>query len=537
MKNFLKYAVFSLMIAAEIPSMAESFEGGCHNPVIWADVPDPDVIRVGDNFYMVSTTMHMMPGAPVLKSKDLVNWETIGYLFDRLTDTPDYDLAGSTAYGKGQWATSLRYHNGKFYALFSPNAHPYKSFIYSAEDPAGEWKLVSRANHFHDSSFLFDDDGRVYVYSGSGDIHLTELDPESFTVKDNGIDRIVIKNEVGGLHEGSRAIKHNGKYYVFVISWPQGKPRCQLCYRADSVTGPYERCKVLESQFGGFPYVGQGCIVDDTDGNWWGIIFQDRGGVGRVLTLNPVTWKDGWPILGDTDGKVPATIYKSTDRTITDGIVSSDEFSGGKKNILWQWNHNPVDEAWSLTERNGWMRLRTSRVVQNLFMAPNTMTQRMEGPLCQGEIKLDISHMKQGDITGFGAFNGDSGLLSVVKDDSGTCIKVLESSVRFVKDSKTVERVDEKETGCVNISGKYIWLRINADFRPGRDIATFSYSLDGKKWNTIGNSFKMIFDYTRLFMGTRFAIYNYATATAGGYVDIDYFHYKTVNTPLDSAAE
>ena len=145
--------------------------------------------------------------------------------------------------------------------------------------------------------------------------------------------------------------------------------------------------------------------------------------------------------------------------------------------------------------------------------------------------------MKQGDIAGFGAFNGDSGLLSVVKDESGTYLKAFESSVRFVKDTKTVERVDEKETGCVKISGKNLWLRINADFRPGCDIATFSYSLDGKKWNAIGNSFKMIFDYTRLFMGTRFAIYNYATASTGGYVDIDYFHYSTDNAPLDTAAK
>lgn len=536
MKKLFRYAALSLLIAYGTPAVAQSFDGGCHNPVIWADVPDPDVIRVGDSFYMVSTTMHLMPGAPIMKSKDLINWETVGYIFDRLTDTPSYDLDGTTAYGNGQWATSLRYNNGKFYALFSPNAQPYKCFIYSTDDPAGKWNLVARTNHFHDSSFLFDDDGRVYVYSGSGDIHLTELDPESFMVKENGTDQVVIRNEVGGLHEGSRAVKHNGKYYVFVISWPAGQPRCQLCYRADTITGPYERCKVLESQFGGFPYVGQGCMVDDTDGNWWGVIFQDRGGVGRVLTLNPVTWKDGWPMLGDAGGKVPATIYKATGRNISDGIVSADDFAGGKKNILWQWNHNPVDNAWSLTDRKGWLRLRTSRIVSNLFMAPNTITQRMEGPLCSGEIKLDISHMKQGDIAGFGAFNGDSGLLSVSKEEDGTYLLVLQSSVRFEKNSKTVDHVDEKEIDRVKINGKTIWLRINADFRPGRDIATFAYSLDGKKWNPVGGDFKMIFDYTRLFMGTRFAIYNYATATTGGYVDVDYFHYSNNTATTDMAA-
>ena len=124
------------------------------NPLMWADVPDPDVIRVGDDYYMVSTTMHLMPGCPVMHSRDLVNWEVISYVFDTLEDTPSYRLDGGTVYGKGQWATSLRYHDGRFYALFSPNDHPYKSYIYTAENPAGPWSVVSRPRHFHDSSLF-----------------------------------------------------------------------------------------------------------------------------------------------------------------------------------------------------------------------------------------------------------------------------------------------------------------------------------------------------------------------------------------------
>lgn len=162
----IKKLAILLMLVASVSSVGrcvtnESFT----NPVIWADVPDPDVIRVGDDYYMVSTTMHLMPGCPVMRSKDLVNWETIGYVFDRLTDTPRYDLEGGTVYGKGQWATSLRYHNGRFYVLFSPNDQPYKSYIYTTANPAGKWELVCRTDHFHDASLLFDDDGRVYVLS------------------------------------------------------------------------------------------------------------------------------------------------------------------------------------------------------------------------------------------------------------------------------------------------------------------------------------------------------------------------------------
>ena len=154
------------------------------NPVVWADVPDPDVIRVGDYFYMVSTTMHLMPGAPVMRSRDLVNWETVSYLFDELHETPKYDMEEGTVYGRGQWATSIRYHDGKFYALFSPNDVPYRSFVYTTDDPAKGWTLHSRMKHFHDASLFFDDDGRVYVFYGTG--QLTELEADLSGVKEGG---------------------------------------------------------------------------------------------------------------------------------------------------------------------------------------------------------------------------------------------------------------------------------------------------------------------------------------------------------------
>lgn len=497
------------------------------NPVIWADAPDPDVIRVGDDYYMVTTTMHLMPGAPIMHSRDLVNWETIGYVFDRLSDTPRYDLEEGTVYGKGQWATSLRYHDGKFYVLFSPNDQPYKSYIYTAENPAGPWTLVTHdLPHFHDSSLLFDEDGKVYVYYGGGRIMVRELNPDLSGVKEGGLDCVAIvpDSTETGLHEGSRVVKHDGKYYALVISWPAGKPRRQLCYRADSVAGPWEKQVILESQFGGFPYVGQGALVDGKDGEWWGMIFQDRGGVGRILTLNPVSWTDGWPMLGDAEGKVPSTLTVTEVPVNGDGIAASDDFSDGKKSILWQWNHNPIDSAWSLTERDGWLRLKTQRVVGNLYEAPNTISQRMPGPTCEGEVLLDISAMKPGDVAGLAAFNGDSGVLEVVREEDKTWLVALASSVELGEPGHRVTGVRDSEMARVDLGdAAQIWLKIKGDFNPGRDIATFEWSLDGKVWNAIGNDFKMIFDYRRMFMGTRFAIFNYATQETGGYVDVDYF--------------
>lgn len=517
---------FALFIASSLFSPAQAGEKGIfHNPVLWADVPDPDVIRVGDDFYMVSTTMHLMPGCPVMHSKDLVNWETVGYVFDTLNDHPRYDLNEGTVYGKGQWATSIRYRNGRYYVLFSPNDQPYSSYIYTTTDPAGEWELLTRTKHFHDASLLLDDDGKAYVFYDGGDIRVQELLPDLTGVKPGGLDQVTIQRDdtETGLHEGSRVIKHNGKYYAFVISWPARRPRRQLCYISDSVTGPWEKHVVLESQFGGFPYVGQGCLVDDADGNWWGMIFQDRGGVGRVLTLNPCHWEGYVPMLGDSEGKVPAIVEKRIVPLENAGVNSSDEFSSGKKSIFWEWNHNPVDEAWSLTERDGFLRLTTTSPVKNLFEARNTISQRMEGPAERGAVKMETSGMKPGDRAGFAALNGDTGLVGIEVDSEGK--KWIVSGATSVELGKghVITGTKDKEWNRIPFEGDAVWFAIDTDFNPGKDIARFSYSLDGDNWLPIGEPFKMIFDYRRFFMGTRYGIYNYATAEPGGYVDVDWF--------------
>lgn len=521
---------FSYVEAAEVArSEAGKQAATFTNPVMWADLPDPDVIRVGDYFYMVSTTMHLMPGAPIMRSKDLVNWELVSYLFDKLTDTPKYDMEGGTVYGRGQWATSIRYHKGKFYALFSPNDAPFRSYIYTTDDPAKGWKLHARMNHFHDASLFFDDDDRVYVFSGTG--KLTELKPDLTGIKEGGVDVTlnVRDSEENGLLEGSRALKYNGKYYLLMISWPNGGKRRQLCYRADKITGPYEKKVILCDNYAGFPYVGQGTIVDDANGNWYGWIFQDRGAVGRVPTLSPCKWIDGWPIIGDKDGHVPATMELPLEAQPEIPLVVSDDFSKKQLKINWQWNHNPVDEAWSLTERKGFLRLKTNKVVNSVFEARNTLTQRMEGPKCSGVVVMDIKNMKDGDRAGFSAFNDHAGLLEVARDGNSTVLSMKEEDVNLDKD-KRVTGVKSKTCGQIDLGkAEKIYLRVDADFRLGHDLATFYYSMDGKRWTKLGNDLKMRFDFRKFFMGTKFGIFNYATKASGGYVDIDSFNYEKIN--------
>lgn len=503
------------------------------NPVLWADLPDPDVIRVGDWFYMMSTTMHLMPGAPVMRSKDLVNWELTGYLFDKLHDTPKYDMEGGTVYGRGQWATSLRYHDGKFYALFSPNDQPYRSFIYTTDDPMKGWTLHSRMNHFHDASLFFDDDGRVYVFSGTG--RLTELEADLSGVKKGGVDTTlnVRDAEETGLLEGSRVLKHNGKYYLLMISWPNGQKRRQLCYRADRITGPYEKKVILCDNFAGFPYVGQGTIVDDAQGNWYGWIFQDRGAVGRVPTLSPCRWVDGWPMLGDADGHIPLQMELPWTAGPEIPLVVSDEFDGKGPKINWQWNHNPIDEAYTTTERKGFLRLKTNKVVPSIYEARNTLTQRMEGPGCSGVIAMDVSGMKDGDRAGLSAFNDHAGLLEVARDGDRLMLYMKSQDVELDK-NKRVTAVESHAEDSVELSANAtVYLRVDADFRLHRDIATFYYSADGKNWKRMGGDFKMRFDFRKFFMGTKFGIFNYATKAAGGYVDVDYFHYEKLQLDMN----
>ena len=513
-----------------------AFAQGFRNPVINADVPDNTICRAGDKYYMVSTTMHLMPGAPMMESTDLKHWKTVSYIFDRIDDGDRYDLIdGKTVYGQGQWAASIRYTGSRFYVWFTANGAPGQGFLYSAEKAEGPWTLVSRPPHFHDSSFFIDDDGRVYMFYGTGDA--VELNPAILTPdgkmwsREEAIVRefkIPVRDGIeNGLLEGNNMMKINGKYYLLMISWPRGCVRREVCYRAESLDGPWEKKIILNNallpfQSGG---VAQGGIVDSPTGEWHGIFFQDRNAIGRTPCYVPCHWEDGWPILGDAEGKVPDDL--SAEYIHQTGILGSDDFSDSQLSLYWQWNHNPIQSAWSLTERPGFLRLKTGRVVDNLYVAPNTITQRMEGPQCLATVKLDISHMKDGDRCGFAAFCGTSGVLCVEKNDKKLQLIAEQQDMKLNR-QRAVESVASSNTQVVPLKKKTteIYLCVVGDFTDGKDTATLWYSLDGKEFEKIGPEVKMRFDISTFFMGTKFAIFNYATKSLGGYVDVDWFRYN-----------
>jgi len=487
------------------------------NPIIHADVPDMSMIRVGDTYYMSSTTMHMNPGLPIMKSKDLVNWEMLNYAYQTLADIDELTLNnGKNTYGRGTWASSIRYHKGVYYvSTFAQTTN--ETYIYSTTDiEKGDWKVVSFKPAYHDQTLFFDDDGRVYMIFGAGKLMIVELKSDLTGIIPGTKPEVFIENAStpsgtnGGLQaEGSQMFKVNGKYYLFNISWPRGSMRTVVVHRADNLRGPWEGRVALQDKG-----VAQGGIVDTPDGRWFAYLFKDNGSVGRIPYLVPVKWEDGWPVIG-VDGKVPDELQLPASKGLIPGIVASDEFSRAKNQkalpLVWQWNHNPDNKLWSVTERKGFLRLKTGRIDNNFLQARNTLTQRTFGPVSSGITSLDVSKMKDGDFAGLSLLQRKFGIVGVKYENGKKSIVMINGS------SAKPEQIDS-----IPLAKKVVYLKAECDFRNQKDVARFLYSLDGIKWNVIGNKLKMEYSMPH-FMGYRFGLFNYATKSAGGYADFDFF--------------
>jgi beta-xylosidase len=505
----LTVILFNITVTAQLKT--------AQNPIIWADVPDMSMVRVGDTYYMSSTTMHMSPGVPIMRSKDLVNWQIVSYAYDTLGNIDALSLNnGKNAYGRGSWASCIRYHNGTFYvSTFSSTTG--KTYIWSTKDIGnGAWKEISFSPSFHDHTLFFDDDGRDYLITGNKKLTLVELNSDLTGVKPGGINQVIIENssapsgDDSGLGEGSQLFKVNGKYYLFNITWPRGSVRTVVIHRAEKITGPWEGRVALQDMG-----VAQGGLVDTPDGKWFAYLFRDFGAVGRIPYLVPVKWVDGWPVLG-IDGKVPETLDLPPSKGLIPGIVASDEFNRGKGDtdlpLVWQWNHNPDNSLWSVTKRKGYLRLITGRVDTSFVMARNTLTQRTFGPECSGCTVIDVTNMKEGDFAGLALLQRKFGLVGVRYDNGTKSIVMINA-----QSGKPVE------VESIPLTQKTAYLKAECDFRDRKDIAYFYYSLDGKTWKPIGNQLKMEYSMPH-FMGYRYGLFNYSTKTPGGFVDFDFFH-------------
>lgn len=484
------------------------------NPVVWADIPDISMIRVGDTYYMSSTTNHMNPGLPILKSRNLVDWEIASFAYETLGDTDELNLRnGKSAYGGGSWASSLRYRNGMFYvSTFSHTTG--LNYIFSTKDPdKTPWDVKTFAPAIHDHSLFFDDDGKNYMISCGGKLGIRELKEDLSGLKDETEEHILVENadaitgkQRGLPAEGAQMFKVNGKYYIFLITWPVGDMRTVLLYRADHIMGPYEGRVVLADKG-----VAQGGFIDTPDGDWYGYFFRDYGSVGRAPYIVPMKWEDGWPVFGD-NGIVPDSLNIKAEQPAIPAIVASDDFSRkeGERDLplVWQWNHNPENRYWSVKERPGFLRLRTFQTNNDIQDARNTLTQRTFGPECSAETLIETGNMKNGDFAGIGLFNQQYGLVGI--------------SMKGGKKYVTMRSPQISDEVNILLEGESVYLKVDADFKDFTDKGYFYYSTDGKNWNNIGGTLQMSYTIPH-FIGYRFILFNYATEETYGYVDFDYF--------------
>ena len=550
-------ALAAINVQAQTKSWtADNGNGTFTNPLFYDEFSDPDIIRVGDDYYLAGTTMHTVPGLVILHSKDLVNWENISYCFDRF-DFPDDKFAlknHQEIYGQGIWAPAIRYANGQFYVFSNINGKGLQ--CYTAKDIHGPWTHHNMQGNIYDLSVLFDDDGKIYAIHKYGEVHCTELKPD-MSGPVEGTDRVIIP-EGNGVGEGHHMYKINGMYYLISTDYsPNGRT---LCSRSKSIWGPYETRVISADETYGYSGVGrtmvprgtkyrigedgtkfgvspaspdatgcdnahQGGIVQAKDGTWWALLMQDFHSIGRTVCLMPMTWEDGWPMVGlkGNLGRAPRTWFKPDTKLGCYGIGEepqpisapynrNEDFNGKQLGRVWQWNHNPDDKMWSL--KNGKLRL-NSMPAEQLMWARNTLTQRVIGPKSITTVELSVNGLKDGDVAGLGNINIPCSWIGIVKDGKTLTLRCFE---QMTNDTVTVP---------VDLVNGKLWLRCIGEYDDNQ--AQYAYSLDGKTFKTLGRMMPLTYQLIT-FQGSRHALFAFnIKGKNGGYAEFDNF---TVEEPM-----
>jgi beta-xylosidase len=509
-----KIPVVFLIIIFQVTSLlaqithSDNNDGTYTNPVIFADFPDPDVILVGDTYYMVSTTMFIFPGVTILKSCDLVNWEYCSNAVPRFDFSSCYNLDGCSRYGHGQWATSLKYNKGKFYLLFITLDEG--GFICSSKKAEGPWEIRKLPKGFYDPGLFFEDDGRVFVAHGYGKIFITELDKSFASISK---DSLVYTGDIRGGLEGAHVYKINNYYYLYCTYG--GVDGIQVALRSKNIYGPYEQKVVLSDTTKGVNFgVHQGALIRTQTNEWWTMLFVDSGPFGRCPSLHHVTWVDDWPIAGVEGTGVVR--YKKPDvgkKYPIKDLPASDEFNDKNLGMQWGWNHNPDSTKWSLRRRPGFLSLETTRKVTKLPEAQNMLTQRIFASYDQtiptiGTTRMDVRNMKDGDVAGLAVFQNPYAYIAV-RQTNGSKFLVM------VNNGKVIDSLAMNKTS--------VYLRTIASNNTKK--ATFEFSFDNKIFTPLGNELLMSFNLL-VFTGNKFCLFNYATQETGGHVDFDWFRMK-----------
>ena len=492
------------------------------NPIVRADFPDPDVIRVGDTYYMVSTTMHHFPGATILKSQDLVNWEYCAHPLKQLGSDAGYTLLNNkNAYASGMWACSMKYHNGKFHILINEkrpiDGWNLNGYLLTATNPEGEWTMKKLSRSYYDPGMLFDD-GKVYVAQGIGTISVCELD-ENFNFKKE----VAVIKDKDGL-EGSHFYKRGDYYYIYATygGWPSG----QALFRSKSPFGPYEEKMVVEKSYNNVPNtIHQGALVEDVNGKWWTVMQEDLGALGRFPNLQPVTWtSDGWLKVGVSGKPIQSFVTKTTKPTATGNVrvkrlPTTDAFRDYPIGMQWEWNHKPDNSAWSLFERPGWLRLKTSNVTTLLPQARNMLTQRIfaiKDKESTGTVRIDTRGLTEGDRAGICILQDPYAAIAVEMQDGKLQLIWWNDKVRDAGSNFTAAQ----KVQAIELEDSIIYLRAGMKYEENK--AKFYYSTDNKTWKRLGSDTSQSFNLS-VFVGARFGLFCYASKKKGGYADFDWF--------------
>ncbi|MES2775983.1 MAG: glycoside hydrolase 43 family protein [Bacteroidota bacterium] len=485
------------------------------NPILPSDYSDLDCIRVGENYYAVSSTFQFSPGFVILQSKDLVNWDIIGHVVNDISViSPDMNWDKMNRYGKGIWAGAIRYHDNKYWVYFGTPDEGY--FMSTATNPAGPWEplhQVLNEKGWDDCCPFWDDDGQGYFvgtnFSDDYKIHLFKLSADGKNIlKETGK---VIHQSKGS--EANKLYKINNLYYHF-FSEVKAEGRVVMMERSKNIYGPYEEIKQLNHAEKQFKEPNQGGLVQTAKGDWYFLTHHGSGDwSGRNMSLLPVTWIDGWPIIGEVGsdgigrmkwtGKMPVKGRKrSTPKT-------DDDFSRKELPPQWEWNYQPRNDKWSVSEKPGCLRLYAYKPLEpgNILKAGNTLTQRtFRTTSNEVSIKLDLTGMVDGQKAGLCHFASPNySSLGVACNDN---IIQIESNVKG------------KLTPGSIVTGKTVWLKSTW----GLDgMSQYSYSTDGVNYLPFGNAYQMTWGGYR---GDRIGIYNYNNSADTGYVDVDFFYYK-----------
>ncbi|WSA06216.1 family 43 glycosylhydrolase [Micromonospora sp. NBC_01813] len=497
--------------------------GSYTNPVVWQDFADVEVIRVDDTYYMTASTMHYSPGAPILRSYDLVNWEFAGHAVPRLEFGTKYDMSGARGYVRGIWASTLNYRrsNGTYYWAGCIDFS--QTHMYTSRSVEGPWSKHATLPCYYDAGLLFDDDDTPYVAYGNGTISVAQLSADGRSqVRAQQV--FQTPSSVGTL-EGARFYKRNGNYYIWLTRPANGQ---YVLRSTNGPFGPYEMRQVLLNMSGpisggGVPH--QGGLVQTQSGAWWYMAFVDAYPGGRMPALAPITWTaDGWPQVQTVNGgwgvNYPRPVVPTPPRAVKP-LTGVETFAGTTLGPQWEWNHNPDNGRWSV---NNGLRLQAATVTNDLYSARNTLTHRIQGPTSTATVELDYSAMRDGDRSGLAMLRQSSAWVGVRRDNGATRVVMTNG---LTMDSNWNTTGTGTEVASAAVSGGRIWLRANADIRPGSGRqARFSYSTDGVNFVSFGPAFTLNNEW-QFFMGYRFGIFNYATQALGGAVTVRRFELST----------